>query len=133
MPDLVFLELCAIAIGAALVIIYVLLSLVRIYLGDWLTRRKEVPAILVRKSTRMYGYDSPLSGRGIVAAILKRSIRPRGTACLRHVCWATFRTREREMEFTVPEPLYARLPLGCQGTLTFKGERFVDFKPYDVQ
>ena len=128
-----FVTFYAVIVGAALLIIYVLLSLARVYLGDWLTRRKEVPAILVRKSTRMYGYDSPLSGRGIVQAILRRSLRPRGTACLRHVCWVTFRTREREMEFTVPESLYARLPLGCEGTLTFKGEGFIDFKPYDAQ
>ena len=127
------LSACAMALSIGPVVLSGFLSLGYVSLAKLRGRRRTVPAQLVRKSTRMYGYDSRLSGRGIVQAILAGSMRPRGTACLRHVCWLRFRTREREMEFAVPEPLYAALPLSCGGMLTFKGERFIRFEPYDAQ
>ena len=127
------LSACAMALSIGPVVLYGFLSLGYISLANLRCRRQTVPAQLIRKSTRMYGYDSRLSGRGIVQALLTQSVRPRGTACLRHVCWLTFRTREREMEFAVPERLYAALPLSCGGMLTFKGERFIRFEPYDAQ
>jgi hypothetical protein len=123
----------AMALSIGPVVFYGFLSIGGAYLARLRRHTRTVPAILIRKSTRMYGYDSRLSGRGIVQAILTQSVRPRGTACLRHVCWLTFRTREREMEFAVPEPLYASLPLTCGGTLTFKGDRLIRFERYDPQ
>lgn len=129
-PSLMLLPFLVILAGLVLVALYVLAFDAWTLLAGVVSRRRAVPAQVVRKSTRMYGYDSPLSGRGIVQAILKRSVRPRGAACLRHVCWLTFGTRDGEMEFAVPEPLYAALPIGCEGTLTFRGERFVKFEPH---
>ena len=127
--DLFFVAFCGIAAGLALLVLYVLVSYARVLLTNLLARRRAVPAILVRKSTRMYGYDSPLSGRGILQSLLKRSVRPRGTACLRHVCWLTFRVSGGRIEFAVPEEVYQKLQEGSVGVLSFKGERFVGFRP----
>ncbi len=107
---------------------------------SWRAPRESVTATVERKWTRSYDYDVPREMPGDELG-LSSSVEPRVLETLglgsdptitlytQYVYWACFRVGDAEMEFGVPEDVYITLEDGQEGVLSFKGERFLAFRP----
>jgi len=115
-----FLVLVALAVGAFVFMVY---TVVRVRYLCWVSPPRMVPAAVARKWERTGDFDLSAddSGDFVGPAVLQR--------------WSfivVFRVEGEVLEFEVPEKAYVELEEGATGLLTFRGERFLGFRPMDA-
>jgi hypothetical protein len=127
--------LLLLAVGAVIfVFVFVLLSLIQTYYANWFATPQRAEATVLWKETREYDYSAitdqmPFLWQvGIavsLALVILREI------LIRSECdfWVRFQIGEKDLDFRVPEGVYANLEEGEKGILTSKGERLVHFQP----
>jgi hypothetical protein len=124
--------LLALVGAAALFAIYVVVIAARSAYLNWFSPKRSGPAEVTRKWTREYDYDLPTVEPG-VASYLLRTLPglggPTATVYEQWVFLVAFRVGEEEIELSVPERVYTTLDEGTTGILTYRGERFVSFRP----
>jgi hypothetical protein len=135
----VMLGLGALLVGAVVLgVAAMLVSYGGVLYRRWHAPMREVPAVVLRKWTRTYELNLPpalpLLGRaGFLANFVLTLFRGRGegpdpNAYTQWVFWVSFQVGELELEFSVPESVYVNLEEDAEGMLSYRADRFLNFR-----
>jgi hypothetical protein len=119
----------------ALAVLWMAFHVLRTIFLNWFGAQVRVRAKMLRKWTRNYERPAPedlaLTGGNPWGIVLDAVIGEDGDDFGTRssvVCWAAFEVGRGEVELAVPEDDYINLEEGAEGLLTYRNERFVEFR-----
>jgi len=104
---------------------YMAFNRVRISYENGFGHACTAPAVVVRRFERGQQLELPIGDDSL--PVLQAPV------YTRWAFWVVFRVGEQEVELRLPKGAYIELEEGMTGLLTYKGERFLRFKPMAIQ